>query len=102
MNNNDNPDTMPTEEPPRWEITQTEDVFLPSVRVQLGWRDVEAAVEAGAIQPGEAHALWASWASPGSPLRAAVATVPPAPTAAELAESDGQGMQAMPAIQPAT
>lgn len=103
MNNNDNPDTMPAEEPPRWEITQTEDVFLPSVRVQLGWRDVEAAVEAGAIQPSEAHALWASWASPGSPLRVAVATVPPVPpvpTAAELAETDAQGMQAMPAQAP--
>lgn len=97
MNNNDNPDTMPTDEPTRWEITQTEDVFLPSVRVQLGWRDVEAAVEAGAIQPTEAHALWASWASPGSPLRVVVATVPPVPTAAELAELDAQGMQAMPA-----
>jgi hypothetical protein len=91
MNNNDNPDTMPTDEPTRWEITQTEDVFLPSVRVQLGWRDVEAAVESGAIQPAEAHALWASWASPGSPLRvAAGASSPPAvvPTAAELAQED--------------
>lgn len=90
MNNNDNPDTMPTGEPTRWEITQTEDVFLPSVRVQLGWHDVEAAVEAGAIQPSEAHALWASWATPGSPLRVVVATVPPVPTAAELAEADAR------------
>ncbi|MGE0100500.1 MAG: DUF2157 domain-containing protein [Hydrogenophaga sp.] len=69
--NNDNPDTMPGEDPPRWEITETEDVFLPSVRVQLTWRDVEAAVEQGAILPAEAHALWASWAMPGSPLRVA-------------------------------
>lgn len=98
MSNNDNPDTMPTEEPTRWEITQTEDVFLPSVRVQLGWRDVQAAVEAGAIQPSEAHALWASWASRGSPLRVVAATsTPPVPTAAELAEMDALGMQAMPA-----
>ena len=89
--NNDNPDTMPTDEPTRWEITQTEDVFLPSVRVQLGWRDVEAAVESGAIQPTEAHALWASWASPGSPLRVAAGTLAPVsavPTAAELAQED--------------
>lgn len=87
--NNDNPDTMPTDEPTRWEITQTEDVFLPSVRVQLGWRDVEAAVESGAIQPTEAHALWASWASPGSPLRVGAGS--PAsvvPTAAELERED--------------
>jgi hypothetical protein len=87
--NNDNPDTMPTDEPTRWEITQTEDVFLPSVRVQLGWRDVEAAVESGAIQPTEAHALWASWASPGSPLRVGAGTqASVVPTAAELERED--------------
>ncbi|WP_439587909.1 DUF2157 domain-containing protein [Hydrogenophaga sp.] len=73
--NKDAPDTMPGEEPPRWQITKTEDVFLPSVRVQLTWRDVEAAVEQGAILPAEAHALWASWAAPGSPQRVAA---PPA------------------------
>ncbi|MDP3190279.1 DUF2157 domain-containing protein [Rhodoferax sp.] len=73
--NKENPDTMPGEDPPRWEATKAEDVFLPSVRVQLSWRDVEAAVEQGAILPAEAHALWASWATPGSPLRV---TAPPA------------------------
>ncbi|WP_382328500.1 hypothetical protein ACFJGX_12655 [Hydrogenophaga sp. UC242_50] len=104
MNNNDNPDTMPTDEPTRWEITQTEDVFLPSVRVQLGWRDVEAAVESGAIQPAEAHALWASWASPGSPLRVAAGASPSpsvVPTAAELAQEDlAAGWAAPPAQAP--
>jgi len=104
MNNNDNPDTMPTDEPTRWEITQTEDVFLPSVRVQLAWRDVEAAVESGAIQPAEAHALWASWASPGSPLRVAAGASPSpsvVPTAAELAQEDlAAGWAAPPAQAP--
>lgn len=98
--NTDNPDTMPTDEPTRWEVTQAEDVFLPSVRVQIGWRDVEAAVESGAIHPSAAHGLWAHWASPGSPLRVA-AGVPggsAVPTAAELALQDAlAGQQAMPA-----
>lgn len=98
--NTDNPDTMPTDEPTRWEVTQAEDVFLPSVRVQIGWRDVEAAVESGAIHPSAAHGLWAHWASPGSPLRVA-AGVPggsAVPTAAELALQDAaEGLQAMPA-----
>lgn len=97
--NTDNPDTMPGEEPTRWEITQTEDVFLPSVRVQIGWHDVEAAVEQGAILPAAAHSLWASWATPGSPLRMSVATA--VPTAAALAQEDADaatsGPQAMPA-----
>ncbi len=73
----DDPDTMPREEPPRWESTHTEDVFQPAVRVQLTWRDVQDAVEKGAIVSSEAHALWASWAAPGSPLR--VKAPPPAP-----------------------
>jgi len=89
--NKDNPDTLPGEDPPRWEITQAEDVFLPSVRVQITWSDVQAAVEQGAILPAAAHSLWASWATPGSPLRVKAspdidthpqpleATVPPAP-----------------------
>jgi hypothetical protein len=98
--NTDNPDTMPTDEPTRWEVTQAEDVFLPSVKVQIGWRDVEAAVESGAIHPSAAHGLWAHWASPGSPLRVA-AGVPggsAVPTAAELALQDAaEGLQAMPA-----
>ncbi|WP_212745097.1 DUF2157 domain-containing protein [Hydrogenophaga sp. 2FB] len=86
--NNENPDTMPSDEPTRWEITQTEDVFLPSVRVQIGWSDVEAAVARGAIAQGEAHALWASWATPGSPLRVALGGASAVPTAAQLAHED--------------
>lgn len=65
----DNPDTIPTEEDTHWEATQVDDVFLPAVRVQLGWADVESAVARGAIVPAQAHALWASWAMPGSPTR---------------------------------
>lgn len=69
-------DTVPTWEATRYEHTQVDDVFLPSVRVQLGWKDIEAAVEQGAILPSEAHTLWANWASACSPLRvAAKATV---------------------------
>lgn len=75
----DNPDTMPEAEDTRWLETYAEDVFLPSVRVQLGWRDVEAAVEQGAILPSEAHALWASWAMPGSPTRVAAPSATPVP-----------------------
>ena len=66
---NEHPETIPSEEPTQWELTQAEDVFLPSVRVRLGWADIEAAVERGAIVQSEAHALWASWASPGSEQR---------------------------------
>ncbi len=67
--NTDNPDTVMMDEQTHWEATQMEDVFLPSVRVQLGWSDVENAVNQGAIVPAQAHALWASWALPGSPTR---------------------------------
>jgi hypothetical protein len=62
-------DTFPEAEQTRWQETVAEDVFLPSVRVQLNWGDVQAAVEQGAIVPQQAHALWASWAMPGSPTR---------------------------------
>lgn len=74
---NEHPETIPNEEPSQWEITQAEDVFLPSVRVRLGWADIEAAVERGAIVPSEAHALWASWASPGSDQRVSAAELAP-------------------------
>lgn len=67
--NTDAPDTFPEAEQTRWQETVAEDVFLPSVRVQLNWRDVEAAVAQGAIVPQQAHALWANWAMPGSPTR---------------------------------
>ncbi|MDO9437551.1 DUF4401 domain-containing protein [Hydrogenophaga sp.] len=103
--NKDNPDTMPANEPPRWEITHTEDVFLPAVRVQIGWQDVEAAVSQGAILQTEAHALWASWAAPGSPLRVAAGGVPGAvPTAAQLAHDESvaaaNGKQTVPVRAP--
>ena len=62
-------DTFPEAEQTRWQETLAEDVFLPSVRVQLNWRDVEAAVAQGAIVPQQAHALWANWAMPGSETR---------------------------------
>jgi len=67
--NKDNPDTVMMDEQAHWEATQMEDVFLPSVRVQLSWTDVENAVNQGAIVPAQAHALWASWALPGSATR---------------------------------
>ena len=67
--NNEASDTFPEDEQTRWQETLAEDVFLPTVRVQLSWNDVEAAVAQGAIVPQQAHALWANWAMPGSPTR---------------------------------
>lgn len=67
----DSPDTIMIQEASRWETTQVEDVFLPSVRVQLAWTDIEEAVSNGAIVPAEAHSLWATWAMPGAPTRLA-------------------------------
>ena len=66
---NDNPDTLPETERTRWLETHAEDVFLPSVRVLLQWRDVEFAVDQGGVVASEAHAMWANWATPGSPTR---------------------------------
>ena len=66
--NKDNPDTFVMEDQSEWEATQVDDVFLPSVQVQLGWKDVEAAVARGAVVPAQAHALWASCA--GQPAAA--------------------------------
>ena len=73
-------DTFPEGEQTRWQETLADDVFLPSVRVQLNWRDVEAAVAQGAIVPQQAHALWANWAMPGSETRlsASASESPPA------------------------
>lgn len=68
MRNDSGPDTIAIEET-QWQHTQLDDVFLPSVRVQLAWKDVEAAVERGAVVPQKAHALWAGWASPTSGMR---------------------------------
>lgn len=108
--NKDNPDTFVMEEQSEWEATQVDDVFLPSVQVQLSWSDVEAAVARGAIVPTQAHALWAAWAAPGSPLRRG-AVVPETafqptqdePTWAaepleDLSESQGSGGKLMLAV----
>ncbi len=82
MEKDEGPETIQLgDETPRWAATQVDDVFDPAVRVTLSWRDLEAAVEAGAVVPSQAHALWAGWASQGSPQRAA----PPAPATAAAA-----------------
>jgi len=67
--NTDNPETVSMDEPTRWAETVADDVFQPTVKVQLHWSDIEAAVEQGAVLPQHAHALWAGWAMPGSPTR---------------------------------
>jgi len=59
-----------------WQETQTaqspaDNLFHPSVRVQLSWSDIEDAVARGAVVPEQAHALWAFWASSDSPQRLA-------------------------------
>ena len=86
----DNPDTFVMDDQTEWEATQVDDVFLPTVQVQIGWREVEAAVERGAIVPAEAHGLWASWAAPGSPLRRGAGAVDRAyqPTQVEDTQPD--------------
>lgn len=86
----DNPDTFVMDDQSEWEATQVDDVFLPTVQVQIGWREVEAAVERGAIVPAEAHGLWASWAAPGSPLRRGAGAVDRAfqPTRVEDTQPD--------------
>jgi hypothetical protein len=71
--NKDNPDTMPLDGITRWSDTHQDDVFSPTVRVTLSWRDVEEAVEQGAVMPSMAHTLWAYWATPGSPTRVVAA-----------------------------
>ncbi len=65
------PNTVATWEPTQYEDTCADDVFLPYVRVVISWTDIEAAVQAGAIVPSEAHLLWSHWAAPGSPTREA-------------------------------
>ena len=86
----DNPDTFVMDDQTEWEATQVDDVFLPTVQVQIGWREVEAAVERGAVVPAEAHGLWASWAAPGSPLRRGAGAVDRAyqPTQVEDTQPD--------------
>jgi hypothetical protein len=85
--NHDASDTFPEDEQTRWQETLAEDVFLPTVRVQLGWNDVEAAVAQGAIVPQQAHALWANWAMPGSPTRLSSAASEAPPAAERVQES---------------
>lgn len=67
--NKDNPDTFSMGDQSEWEVTQMDDMFLPSVQVVVRWSDVETAVARGAIVPSQAHGLWAVWAAPGSPMR---------------------------------
>lgn len=70
-------DTVANWQPTRLADAPIEDVFLDSVRVQLSWKDIEAAVERGAIVPSEAYALWDGWASPDNPRRVVAKPVPP-------------------------
>jgi hypothetical protein len=76
-----------------WEHTRNDesggaDIFEPDVKVLLSWKDVEAAVEVGAVVPSEAYTLWAYWAAPGSPVRlAAQAIAPSMPGPAAASES---------------
>lgn len=86
--NTDNPETVSMDEPTRWAETVADDVFQPSVRVQLRWSDVESAVEQGAVLPQHAHALWAGWAMPGSPTRVNQDAAGPGEAAAPTALSD--------------
>ena len=93
----DNPDTFPEDEQTRWLETHAEDVFLPSVRVLLNWRDVESAVEQGGIVATQAHSLWATWAMPGSPTRlGSEGTVPSAPVPSPFLESTWAAKRPMP------
>ena len=77
----DAPDTVPVDESTLWLDTKVGDVFAPHVQVQLHWLDIEAAVRRGAINPAEAHGLWAEWADPGNPRRVVRKSAPPAPVA---------------------
>jgi hypothetical protein len=88
------PDTIAIEETP-WQHTELDDVFVPSVRVQLGWKDVMAAVERGAVVPQRAHELWAGWASPLSGLRVGAHVSGPDVVPTKTALPD----EPMPAIQ---
>lgn len=67
----DFPNTVLMWESTRDDSSRFEEIFEPDVKVLLNWKDVEAAVEAGAVVPSEAYSLWAYWAAPGSPARLA-------------------------------
>lgn len=90
----DNPDTMPLTPPTRWAETHPEDVFTPAVLVILSWKDVEDAVEHGAVLPSMAHTLWAYWAAPGSATRVETPLPLPLPAAA-AALADGVDLHSM-------
>ena len=77
----DAPDTVAVAESTLWLDTKVGDVFAPHVQVQLHWTDIEAAVRRGAINPTEAHGLWAEWANPGNPRRVHRKSAAPAPVA---------------------
>ena len=95
--NKDNTDTFPESEHTRWLETHAEDVFLPTVRVQIHWRDVESAVENGGIVAAQAHSLWATWAMPGSPTRLGSAgEAPSAPVPPPSLESSWGASRPMP------
>lgn len=93
----DNPDTFVMDDQSEWEATQVDDVFLPSVQVQIRWSDVEAAVSRGAIVPAEAHDLWAGWAAPGSPLRRGAGV---ADRAYQSTQSEDTELDELPPFQP--
>jgi hypothetical protein len=64
----------------RDEGSNYEELFDPEVKVLLNWKDIEAAVEVGAVVPSEAYSLWAYWAAPGSPPRMAAQAALPTQT----------------------
>jgi hypothetical protein len=69
--NKDFPNTVLLWEHTRNDETGGVDIFEPDVKVLVSWKDVEAAVDVGAVVPSEAYALWAYWAAQGSPARQA-------------------------------
>jgi hypothetical protein len=99
--NKDFPNTVLLWEHTRNDETGGADIFEPDVKVLLSWKDVEAAVDVGAVVPSEAYALWAYWAAPGSPARLAAQAVLPlkpessaAPESVEAAPSGVRGTAA--------
>jgi hypothetical protein len=88
----------------RDEGSNYEALFDPEVKVVLSWKDIEAAVEVGAVVPSEAYSLWAYWAAPGSPPRMAAQAAPQAKadSAAKLAMPAAVTTPAQTAAQPAS
>ena len=102
----DFPNTVLMWESTRDDGSRFDEIFDPEVKVLLSWRDVEAAVEVGAVVPSEAYALWAYWAAPGSPARLAAQTVFPthvaSPTKLDALNADAgkSGSMATPPSNP--